>query len=178
LEKACSSELLLLGKVLKPHGLEGILRIQSFAESAGSFEKAGRLVLRKPGRPGSAFPVLSARPHKNIVLLRLDGLDSVEKAEEYKDAGVYIHKEDLDQIDEDEYFWYELIGLEVYLDTGSRIGTLTKVLATGANDVYVIQTGETEIMIPAIHDVIEEIDLDGKRMILTNMEGLLDLNEV
>ena len=79
---------------------------------------------------------------------------------------------------DDEYFWYELIGLRVYLETDKYIGTIRHILPTGCNDIYIVREGKTEIFIPAIHDVVKKIDLPNKKMIISEMEGLLDLNEV
>lgn len=178
MSETCSSGLILLGKVGRAHGLDGTLRVYSYAESAQSFIQAGRVALKKPDMPERFFQVASARPHKSIVLLRLDGLDSIDAAEDYRGAGVYIQREALVPQGEDEYFWYELIGMDVYLETGARIGTLKNILATGANDVYVVGTEKGETLIPAVHEVIAEIDPGKRKMIIRNMEGLLDLNEV
>lgn len=162
----------------RPHGLDGVLRVYSYAESTASYTRAGRVILSAPGREMQDFQVVSARPHKKGVLLELKGLDSVEAAEAFRDAGVYVRREALKREREDEFFWYELIGLEVYLNTGAFVGTLKHVLRSGASDVFVVRDGARETLVPATHDVIEEIDLDRKRMILFPMEGLLDLNEV
>jgi 16S rRNA processing protein RimM len=78
----------------------------------------------------------------------------------------------------DEYFWHELIGLEVYLSRGEYVGKIKNILPTGSNDIYVVQEGNKEVLIPATYDVIQEIDLTEKRMIISDVEGLLDLNEV
>ena len=178
MSEADSPELLLLGSVTRPHGLDGVLRVYSYAESADSYTQAGRVTLISPGGEMQEFQVASARPHKKGVLLGLKGLDSVEAAEAFRDAGVYVARGALKRGREDEYFWYELIGLEVYLDTGVFVGTLERVLRTGASDVFVVRDGARETLVPATRDVIEEVDLDRKRMILSPMEGLLDLNEV
>ena len=79
---------------------------------------------------------------------------------------------------DEEYFWYELLGLPVYLDTGERVGLIRNVLAAASHDIFVVQQGEREMLIPAVHDVIKEVDLENKRVVITEMEGLLDLNEV
>jgi len=152
--------------------------VHSYAESAASFTQAGRVILCPPDGEKQEFPVASARPHKKGVLLGLKGVDSVEAAEAFRDAEVYVPRGALKREREGEFFWYELIGLEVYLDTGPFVGTLERVLRTGASDVYVVRDGPRETLVPATQDVIEEVDLDRKRMILFPMEGLLDLNEV
>jgi 16S rRNA processing protein RimM len=170
--------LLLMGEVIRPHGLEGLLRIKSYAESEESFLGAEMVFLQKGSAEPREYAVTSVRPHKNVHLLKLRGVDSLEEAEELKGAKILIGKDTLNSKGRNEYFWYELIGLEVYLSRGEYVGKIKHILPTGSNDIYVVQEGNKEVLIPAIHDVIQEIDLTKKRMIISNVEGLLDLNEV
>jgi 16S rRNA processing protein RimM len=131
---------------------------------------------------GSAEPceyaITSVRPHKNVHLLKLEGVDSLEEAEKLKGARILIRKDVLSVKRSDEYFWHELIGLEVYLSRGEYVGKIRHIIATGSNDIYVVQEGKKEVLIPAIYDVIQEIDPTKNRMIISDVEGLLDLNEV
>jgi len=167
-----------VGKVIRPHGLEGLLRIWSYAQSERSFLNAGTVFLKSDPEETHEYTVISVRPHKNVFLMKLDGLNSLEKAERCHGAEIFIRKDSLRREKEDEYFWFELIGLKVFLNTGRYIGTLRDILTTGSNDIYVVREGESETLIPAIHDVVEDIDLENKRMIISEVEGLFDLDEV
>jgi len=109
--------------------------------------------------------------------MRLKDLASKEEAEEFKGAEILISKETLAR-EEDECFWYEILGLKVYLDTGDYLGTVSYIISAGSNDVYVVREGEKEIFIPATYEVVKEIDLENEKMIISAMEGLLELNEV
>jgi 16S rRNA processing protein RimM len=104
-------------------------------------------------------------------------LDSRDQAEAYRGAEILIPKTAVNR-DEDEYFWHELIGLRVYVETGRYLGTVQDILPTAANDIYVVREGREEFLIPAIHDVVKAIDLESGKMIISEVEGLLDLNEV
>ena len=115
-----SSKRLLLGRVIRPHGLDGVLRVQSYAETGNSFLEAGSVFLKTAEDETREFPVVSARPHKKIVLLELGGLDSIEAAESLRGADVYVLQDALKVGQEDEFFWYELIGIEVYLVNGGE----------------------------------------------------------
>jgi 16S rRNA processing protein RimM len=104
-------------------------------------------------------------------------LDSRDQVESYRGAEILIRKAAVSR-DKDEYFWHELIGLRVFLETGRYLGTVKEIVPTAANDIYVVREGKEEFLIPAIHDVVKAIDLESGKMIISEVEGLLDLNEV
>ena len=167
-----------MGRVVRPHGIEGALRIKSYAQSEESFLDAGTVFLRSSHGETREYAVASVKPHKNILLIKLEGLNTLEEAETYRGAAILIKRDSLPREGEGEYFWHELIGLEVYLSGGEYVGTLKHILPTGSNDIYVVQGGRSEVLIPAIHEVVKEIDLINIRMVISEVEGLLDLNEV
>lgn len=169
---------LLIGKVIRPHGLRGLLRIISYAQSEASFLESGVVYIQTPSGETREYGVVAVKPHKNAFLLQVEGVTSEEQAEECRGADIFIGKDTLKPEEDEGYFWCELIGLEVYLNTGQHIGTLKHILPTGSNDIYVVRKDKKEILIPAIHDVVKEVDLLNRKMIILEIEGLLDLNEV
>jgi len=177
LSKVFPEALLLIGRVIGPHGVRGLLKIESYARSEDSLLTAGRIYLRQSPGEISEYEIISAIPHRGVSLIRLEGLSSRDQAEPYCGAEILIRKEAVSR-DKDEYFWHELIGLRVYLDTGRYLGTLKEILPTAGNDIYVVREGKEEFLIPAIHDVVKTIDLENGKMIISEVEGLLDLNEV
>jgi len=177
LAKVFPEALLLIGRVIGPHGVRGLLKIESYARSEVSLLTAGRIFLRQSLGEISECEILSAIPHKGGVLIRVEGLDSRDQAESYRGAEILIPKAAVSR-EEDEYFWRELIGLRVYLETGRYLGTVKDILETAANDIYVVREGREEFLIPAIQDVVKTIDLEKGTMIIFEVEGLLDLNEV
>ena len=170
-------DLLLIGKVLRPHGVRGLLRIGSYAESENSFQEAGTIVIRTRKGDIHERALISITPHKNHFLMNIEGVNSLEEAEAYRDASLFIKKDVLNR-GGDEYFWRELIGLRVCLESGESIGEVQNIIRTGGHDIYVVKEGDREILIPAVHDVITRIDTERGVMTITNTEGLLDLNEV
>jgi len=177
LSKVSSDALLLIGRVIGPHGVRGLLKIESYGRSESTLMMAGKVFLRQSHGEVSECGILSAVPHKRGALVRLEGMDSRDQVEPYRGAEILILKEAVSR-DKDEYFWHELIGLRVFVDTGRYLGTVEDILETPANDIYVVREGREEFLIPAIHDVVKTIDLENGRMIISEMEGLLDLNEV
>jgi 16S rRNA processing protein RimM len=178
LSKIPPDNLLLIGEVIRPHGLDGHLRVLSYARSEKSFLNAGTVFLKPDHERTFAYKVLSVKPHKNILLMQLDGLSSLDEAERYRGAEILINKDTLISDTKDDFFWFDLIGLKVYLNTGEYVGVLRDIFSTGSNDIYIVREGDKEYLIPAIHDVVENIDLKNKKMIIAEMEGLLDLNAV
>ena len=178
MSRVSSEKLLPVGKVIKPHGVKGLIKVWSYARSADSFLHSGSVFLKPDHQEYIELCVLDVTPHKNVFLLSFKGIDTYEKADNLRGAQVLVRKDHLKRNSKDEYFWFELIGLDVYLDTGEHLGILKEIIPTGSNDVYAVRLNESEFLIPAIHEVIRKIDIDNGKMIISAMEGLLDLNEV
>jgi len=171
-------ELFLAGKVIRPHGLNGLLKIQAYARTSESFARGQDVYVKDAGGRFQEYEVLSIRPHKKTFLLEIKGIASIEKAEDLSGADLFLRRREVGDGEREEYFWYELIGLGVYLEDGRYLGTLERIIPTGANDIYVAREGQREFLIPAIADVVVRIDLTLKKMTIHEMEGLFDLNEV
>jgi len=168
-------DLILVGHVVRPHGLAGLLRIVSYAQSKETFLKAGSVFLKTGQDELHEREVVSIRPQRSTFLLELSGLNSIDSAEIFRGAGILIKKDFLPEKDGDEFFWYELLGLDVYLITGQYLGVLKEIFPTGSNDVYVVENEGKEFLIPAIHQVVREVNIPQKRMVISPMKGLLDL---
>ena len=177
MSKVFHEALLLIGRVIGPHGVRGLLKIESYARSEDTLLRAGRIYLKQSPGKISEYEILSAVPRKGFSLIQLEGLDSRDQIESYRGAEILIRKAAVSR-DENEYFWHELIGLRVFLETGRYLGTVKEIVPTAANDIYVVREGKEEFLIPAIHDVVKAIDLESGEMIISEVEGLLDLNEV
>jgi 16S rRNA processing protein RimM len=178
LNRVSSEKLLLIGKVIKPHGFKGLLRVWSYARTIDSFLHSGTVFFKQDNQEPVELPVLDVKPHKNIFLMRVEGIDTFEKADNLRGADILLEKDHLTRNSDDEYYWFELINLKVYLDTGKYLGIIKEIIPTGSNDVYVVKQNDSEFLIPAIYEVVKKIDLDKGEMIISAMDGLLDLNEV
>ena len=172
-----SDNLLLVGKVIRPHGLGGLLRSWLYAGNSASFLDIESLHIKPVSGKIRKYTVVSIKPHKNVFLMKLEGLTSGDEAETLKDAEIFVRK-DLLSREEGEHFWYELLDLEVYLDTGEYLGSISQIISSGGNDTYVVKEGEKETFIPATYEIVKQIDLANGKIIVSDFEGLLDLNEV
>jgi 16S rRNA processing protein RimM len=168
-------DLVLIGHVIRPHGLTGLLRVVSYAQSTETFLLAGSVFLSMDKKEFFEDKVVSAKPHGSVCILKLSHIDSIDQAEKYKGAEILIKKESLLKEDGDEFFWYELIGLDVYLLSGQYLGVLKNIFTTGGNDVYVVEGQEKEFLIPATQQVVKEINIGDKKMIISPVKGLLDI---
>ena len=168
-------DLILIGHVIRPHGLTGLLRIVSYAQPLETFLQAGSLFMDRGNSDFEEKKAIDIKPHGSFFLLRLSDLNSIEQAENFRKAGIYIKKDFLGEKEENEFFHYELLGLNVYLITGQYLGVVKEIFPTGSNDVYVVEGQGKEFLIPAIHQVIKEINIAQKRMIISPLKGLLDL---
>lgn len=177
IESASSSDLLLVGKVIRPHGLKGLLRIMAYAGPEASFLEAETVLFKTVSGENRKCTVTSVTPHKNFFLMGVEEVSSADEAEAYRGAEILVQKETVTRED-DAFFWYELLGLNVFLDTGEYLGSISQILTTGSNDIYVVKDGEKEIYVPALYEVITQIDLENGKMTISPMEGLLDLNEI
>jgi 16S rRNA processing protein RimM len=167
-------EYLEIGKIVTVHGLHGDVKVQPWCDSPEFLCAFPVLYL---GKEKKEVEITTARVQKNMALLHLDGYDSVEQAERLRNQILYLYREDV-VLEEGTYFIQDLIGMAVSdVDTDEAYGVLKDVLQTGANDVYVVETAAgKELLIPAIPDVIVEINLDENRMKIRPLEGLLDAN--
>lgn len=175
---APDDRLLLVGKVLQPHGLRGLLKISAYAGSDAAFVKSKKIFLRPQEGACREFTLNFARPAKSRFIIRLGELSSLAEAEKYSGADILVEMDALPAKEEGEYFWYELMGLDVCLESGEYLGAVSHIMATGGNDIYVVSKGTGEVLIPATHEIVREIDLKQGKMVVRAVEGLLDLNEI
>lgn len=137
--------------------------------------KAGSVYIAQTNRELEEYTVVSFNEWGPRHLLKLSGVESREAAHELRGAQIYVDKEYLGEKQEGDFYHSELLGLGVYLDTGSYLGVLKGIFPTGSNDVYVVEAEKKEHLIPAIYEVIKEVNIPKGMMIISAMKGLLDL---
>jgi len=166
-----------IGIIVKPQGIRGELRVLPTTDDPSRFELliGKEIHLNQKGKQ-SPVKILSARPHKNIIIVQLEGITTRNQAEELLSSTLQIPDELALPLEEGEYFIRDLVGLDVVTENGEPVGKLTRVMQTNANDVYVIspKNGD-DFMIPAIKSVILNISLPDNKMTVHLMEGLREL---
>jgi len=160
---------------LRPHGVRGELRVEVITDYPERLEKHAYFYLAPPDSPEVVrrYPVERLRRHREVLLLKLGGCETRNDAEELRGMLVQIPIEDAVPLEEGEYYHFQLIGVRVETESGERLGQVVEVLDTGANDVYVVRGPRGEILLPAVEDVILELDLKLKQMIVHLLPGML-----
>ena len=163
---------LAVGRVIKPHGVQGEVRVELMTDLPERFKwlKTVYVGERHP-RP---VAVESVRFHQEFVLLKLAGYPTRTEAEALRNELLQVPEEEAIPLEEGEYFLHQLLGLEVQTEDGQSLGRLTDVLETGANNVFVVSGADGEHLIPDIPDVVQAVDVVGGRIIIRPLPGLLN----
>ncbi len=157
-----------LGRIVGLHGVRGYLKLKPWGDVEAKDWK--RLIFKK-GDSESLFEVEELKPHKNILLVKLKGIDGRDdRAVSLVGSEVFIDRCDLKPLPEDEYYWFELIGLKVFTDTGRPIGRVDELIATGSNDVLVIKDGK-EYLVPVTREAL--VSIDREKGVITVREGVI-----
>lgn len=165
-----------VGKIVNTHGIKGEVRIISKTDFADQRYKKGNslYLFMSEGADPVELIVKSHRIHKNFDLLTFEGYDNINQLEKLKGGILKVPESQLGQLQKDEYYFHEIIGCTVITDKGEEVGTVKEILTPGANDVWIIKgKNGKEQLIPYIADVVKEIDVIEKKIVITPLEGLL-----
>ena len=167
-------ELLQVGVITTTHGVRGEVKVFPTTDDPARFKKLKKVIL-DDGKSRREVEIRSVRFFKNMVILSFQGIDTMNDAEKLRQAKLFVTRENAVKLKKDEYFIADLIGLKVVTGDGESFGTLKDVLATGANDVYVVERPDTsEVLLPAIKECILNVDMEQGCISVHIMDGLLD----
>ena len=164
---------LTVGEVTAPFGIRGEVKVRLQTDFPDRFARCKQLCLRWPSGEARLFDVEGARLHKGQVLLRLRGITSIEDVDTLRDTLVQVRRTDAVRLPADEHYIHDLIGCQVEMPDGRVLGPLTDVMRGTMQDVYVIGEGKEEILLPAVKDVVQSIDLVSRKIVVTPTPGLL-----
>ncbi len=163
---------MLIGKIVGAHGVKGTNKFLSYAESLSLFEAGSTVwICDRSGRQ-VVYEIKWVKPHGRTALMALNGVTDRRQAQALVGAEVFIEKARLPEPEPGTYYWFDLIGMEVYSTGENYLGRLTAVIPTGSNDVYVVKDGEKEVLVPALESVVCNIDCQRRRMVVDLPEGL------
>jgi 16S rRNA processing protein RimM len=167
---------LTVGRVVGVHGLQGELTVEILTDDPHRFARLDRVLVAPEGEEPVPWLLSGYRLHKGRALLRLAGCEDRPTAETFRGHLIQILREEAIPLEEGEYFEHQILGLGVWTVSGESLGEVMEIIYTGANEVYVVRgagPGHSEILIPAIEDVVLKVDLEAGRLVVKLPEGLL-----
>ena len=166
-------DLLKVGVITTTHGVRGEVKVYPTTDEPERFLELD-YVLLDTGRELRKLEIKNVKFFKNLVILKFKGVDNINEIEKYKGRDLWIPREEGQELEEDEYYIADLLGMSVVLENGQEFGTLKDVMETGANDVYIIDSAEHgEVLLPAIKECILDVDLEKNVMTIHLMKGLI-----
>lgn len=165
--------LLQVGIISSTHGVRGEVKVFPTTDDSNRFKNL-KEVLLDTGKEQLPMKIEQVKFFKQFVILKFEGIDNINDIEKYKGKSLYVTREHAVKLKKDEYYIADLIGICVLDESGEELGTLTDVMETGANDVYVIALSDgRELLLPAIRQCILEVDIEQMTMKVHLLEGLL-----
>lgn len=162
-----------IGEIVAPFSRFGEIKVRIETDTPERFLELEQVCIRTHSGKATLMEVESVRFHKGQALMKLRGVSSIDQAEQLRGSLVQVRQEDAVALSDNEFFVHDLIGCEVVTDSERTLGRVTQVLHGRANDVYVVGRGKEEILLPAIQQVIQRVDIGAKRITVSLIPGLL-----
>lgn len=163
-----------IGKIINTHGVRGEVKVKRISDFEERFT-VGETVYLNHETELIPLEIATYRNHKGFDLLKFEGFNNINDVEKYKNSLLQIKEEQLTELENHEFYYHEIIGCEVFTMQNELIGKIKEVLAPGANDVWVVeQKDKKDALIPYIEQVVKEVDIRNKKVLIEPMEGLLD----
>ena len=166
-----------IGKVVKPHGVKGKIKVKYYGEDLDQFSHYREVILPDGSGNPQTYDIVQAISQPPLLILQLKGIERIEDVQPLVGKEILIRKDSLPDLEEDEYYWIDLLGMVVETEDGKKIGTVKEIFATGANDVYVVEGKRGEIFLPATGEVIKTVDRQLRVIKAHWMEGLWEAED-
>lgn len=162
-----------VGKIVNTHGVRGEVRVLATTDFIDErFAEGNTLYLQQSGEP-LPLTIESTRQHKGFVLVKFVGYDNINDVEQFRDHELMVSADDQQPLDDGQYYYHQIIGLDVETTDGRHLGKIKEILSPGANDVWVVERPEKrDLLLPVIDDVVKNVDLDKNLVTVELMEGL------
>ncbi|MCI8655551.1 MAG: 16S rRNA processing protein RimM [Clostridia bacterium] len=162
-----------IGQIVNTFGIKGFVKVVPYVDNIERYDELKKVYVKNRNAI-TEYEVEEVKYQKNMVLLKLKGIDKVEEAEKLKNAFLEVDRENAIELEEGEYFIADLIGIKVITDEGKELGKLEDIYNRGSSDIYVVKDKMgKQILLPAIEDVIKEINLEENKIIVHIIEGLI-----
>ena len=162
-----------IGQIVNTFGIKGMVKIKPFTDDINRFDKLKKVYIKnKDGK--KEYQIQEVKYHKNMVLMKLEGIDTPEQADLLRQSYLLVNRDDEEPLEEGVYYIVDLIGLEVYTDEDVLLGNVDDIFNTGSNDIYVVKDGKgKQILLPGIPEVLKNVDLEKGRITVHLIPGLM-----
>lgn len=161
-----------IGQIVNTFGIKGMVKIRPFTDDIRRFDRLKKVYIKKNNV--EEYEIEEVKYHKDMVLIKFKGIENLEQANLLRNYYLLINRDEEEPLEEGRYYIVDMLGIEVYTDEGKKLGILDDIFNTGSNDVYVIkdELGK-QILLPAIKEVIKQVDIENKKMIVHLIPGLV-----
>ncbi len=163
-----------VGKITRTHGLKGELKFHPLFTDRDIHQHFNHVFLGEDEGSPSQMILERVRPQGSRLIIKIKGCNSIEAAQKFVGQTLRVHRKDFKHLPKGEYYWFEIEGLRVYDEQGRYHGTITEIIQTGSNDVYVVRDEDRELLLPMIDSVVKSIDLKEQKLVFHIVEGLLE----
>lgn len=161
-----------VGQIVNTFGIKGFVKVNPFVDDILRFNDLKKVYVKR-NKNLQELEIQEVKYHKNMVLIKFKGIDKVEDAEQLKNTYLEVDRENAIDLEEGTYFVADLLGLSVITDEGETLGKLEDIFNTGSNDIYVVKSEDgKQLLLPAIKEVIKEINLNQGKILVHLLEGL------
>lgn len=162
-----------IGQIVNTFGIKGFVKVNPFVDDVLRFDDLEKVYIRR-NKEIKELQVEEVKYHKNMVLVKFKGIDKVEDAEPLRNFYLEVDRENAIELEEGEYFIADLLGMNVLTEENEQLGKLEDIFNAGSSDIYVVKTEEgKQILLPAISEVVKEINLKENKIIVHLLEGLI-----
>ena len=162
-----------IGQIVNTFGIKGMVKVKPFTDDIRRFDELKTVYVEKNSNQ-TEYEIEEVKYHKGMVLIKFKGIDKVEQAEMLRNSYLTVSRDSVEELEEGRYYIVDLLGLEVYTDEQILLGTLEDIFNTGSNDIYVVKDKQgKQILLPAIQDVVKQIDIENKKIIVHLLPGLI-----
>lgn len=162
-----------IGQIVNTFGIKGMVKIKPFTENLEQFEELKKIYIKNK-KSKKEYKIQEVKYHKQMVLIKFEGVENLEEADLLRGSYVLIDRKDAKPLEEGTYYIVDLLGLEVYTDENILLGKVDDIYNTGSKDIYVVKDNlGKQVLLPGIEEVVKKVDLENKKIIVHIIPGLM-----
>ena len=166
-------EFLEIGQIVNTFGIKGFVKVNPFTDNINRFDDLKKVYVES-NKTKKQYEIEEVKYHKNMVLIKFKGIENPEQADLLRQCYLLVDRADEEPLEEGTYYIVDMIGMDVYTDEGEKLGNIEDIFNTGSNDIYVVKSElGKQILLPAISDVVKNIDMENKKMVVHLISGLI-----